>query len=404
MIVGTMPFKKIAYSAILTLVLWPTFVFADYDAIDNRFEGFSSADTSKWALIGLNDGMRLDIVVNGTTSYSGVASLWLAICNTGTSAGRLDLEIHHLATTSEVSASSTLPMSAFPTTGCGLNSAINGATSTEFDLNNYISQTSILPMYISIYARGGLSGTAYFSWRNVDLQGSYVQAYRDNILQAPLSLGYTYSPWLYAQSISEFGSGIIIDYNASTTSSTCTTWDIGCYIMKGIESSLTANNVVLSGVLNDVKDEVLYSFPLGILTDTISIMGTTSTTSLPELYIQVPYEFANGQLSGASAILSLDHVLDPLLNATSSYHNDVFAASTVTFYDRTEVYWLWLLRVALLLYILRRLFGSHIIPTFWEATEFDGGFYRGKQAKLIKYGRKVGYSNRQIYRDIKELP
>jgi len=382
---------KIILGSILSLVFWPSFVFASFDAIDNRFVGSTTADTSKWALIGLNDGMRMDIVVNGTTSYSGVNTLSFAICNTGTSAGRLDLEVRHLGTTTlyDIVASSTLDMGSFPIIGCGANGgAVNGATSTEFTLNANISQTSILPMWITIYARGGLTGSAYFSWRNVDLQGSYVMGYRDNVLQAPVALGYTYSPWMYASSDSEFGSGIIIDYNASTTSSTCSSWDIGCYIVKGIERSLTAQNVALSGVLDDVKDEVLYSFPLGILTDTITIMATTSTTSLPELYIQVPYGMIGGGTVNAGIALSVDHVLDPLLNATSTYHNDVFAASSVTFYERTEVYWLWILRIGLLLYILRRLFGAHIIPLMFEERWREG--MRDSQGKLYKVNDQQG--------------
>jgi len=367
-----MPLKKIAYSAILSLVLWPTFVFADYDVFRNTFPPTVFTGNT-YTVLGIGNGDRLDIQVLATSSTAIFRSIELAICrSTGTSAGRVDLEVRYGATTSAIVASSTIDISTISTTDCGVT--YTNATTSIFTLNETLSwyaqeglDWDILNVWITLYPRASASNL-YLSYRDVADSGiDNFYAYYNNTLLYPSGLSKTYGIFI----IGSASGTAPISYNASSSAVVCSTFDFGCYIVKGIEQSLTAQSVALSGVLTDVKDEVLYSFPLGILTDTISIMGTTSTTSLPELYIQVPYEFANGQLSGASAILSLDHVLDPLLNATSSYHNDVFAASSVTFYERTEVYWLWLLRIALLLYILRRLFGSHIIPTFWEATNHN---------------------------------
>jgi len=265
----------------------PFVVSADYVAVENSFDGSETSDTSKWALIGLNEGMKLDVLIYGTSSYSLVDSLEFAICNNGTSAGRLDLEVRHMSTSSAIVASSSLSMSAFPTISCGVGGVIHGATSTAFALNAYISQTEILPMYVTIYARGGLSASAYFSWRNVTLQGSYVTAYRDNVLQAPLSLGYTYSPWarFISQGISG-GEGIRVDYTASTSAIVCTNleglWNIvGCAFSSALAFVFYPDENSLSA-FNTQYNRLASTSPFGYafdIVDTITLHSSDTATS-----------------------------------------------------------------------------------------------------------------------------
>jgi len=300
-------FAPLAILIAMGSIVFPAVASASYNAIDNRFVGSSTVDTAQWALIGLNDGMRLDVLVNGTTTYSLVNNLAFAICNTGNSTGRLDLEVRHLGTTTlyEIAASSTLSMGSFPTIGCGANGgAVNGATSTTFELNQNISQTSILPMWVSIYARGGLTGTAYFSWRNVDLQGLYVTGYRDNVLQAPVALGYTYSPWMYAISSGVVGGGgIQVEYSASTTAVICTTFDVGCYISTALAWAFYPTYSI-SDRVEELSSTTAGVIPFGFVYDFVDLFtgyaGHATTTATVSVELSGIMNFMGASFSSST--------------------------------------------------------------------------------------------------------
>lgn len=111
--------------------------------------------------------------------------------------------------------------------------------------------------------------------------------------------------------------------------------------------------------LTDLKNGIGSRFPLGYLTDFASILATTSTSTLTVLHATVPSALGLGT---PEITLSLNHVLDPVLNATTSVFNTAEASSTETFYEITVYYWKILVYLGTLFYILGRIVGGGIVP------------------------------------------
>ena len=98
--------------------------------------------------------------------------------------------------------------------------------------------------------------------------------------------------------------------------------------------------------------------PLGYVTEFVQIISTTSTSTLTVLDITMPNGLPYGQ--NQNLTLSLSHVLDPYLNATTGIYMTSQASSTKTLYEITLPYWKILVSVMVLLYLLRRVIGNHL--------------------------------------------
>lgn len=116
---------------------------------------------------------------------------------------------------------------------------------------------------------------------------------------------------------------------------------------------------VLDDQLTVLQDHALHIFPFGYITDFVSIVRSTSTVPLVILSATVPNGIPG---SGADISLDLTNSLDFVLNATTSSFSNVSASSTETLGVITKRYWDYLVYLGVLLYILRRVLGSHIIP------------------------------------------
>jgi len=120
------------------------------------------------------------------------------------------------------------------------------------------------------------------------------------------------------------------------------------------------DEILISESLTNVRVNVLQSFPIGYITDFITIMATTSTSTLTVIDATLPSILPGG---GARVQLNLSHVLDWALYATSSRYNNVSASSTKTLFEITNDYWKIVVYIGALLYILSRLLGTRLIPT-----------------------------------------
>jgi len=111
--------------------------------------------------------------------------------------------------------------------------------------------------------------------------------------------------------------------------------------------------------MDSLYDNVLTHFPLGYVTDFLVVLSTTTVGSMPVLDITIP----NGMVgAGATLDVNLANSLDFILYATSTWN--LTGSSTETFYDVTSYYWNIFVYLALTLYIISRLLGSHVIPTY----------------------------------------
>jgi len=107
--------------------------------------------------------------------------------------------------------------------------------------------------------------------------------------------------------------------------------------------------------LSNFRDNVSTHFPLGYITDLISIMSTTSSSSLPVISATIPTGIVGG---GSTINLDPTHVLDFVLNSTGG----TFTADSDTFYEKTSYYWNLILYILAGFYIFRRILGRSVIP------------------------------------------
>jgi len=97
---------------------------------------------------------------------------------------------------------------------------------------------------------------------------------------------------------------------------------------------------------------------LGYLTDAISILATSTVGSLTAIDAYVPSVLPGG---GSHIRLDITGAFDSTLNATTSIYKNSSASSTQTFYQITSYYWNLLIYIALAIFLLSRILGSHII-------------------------------------------
>lgn len=95
------------------------------------------------------------------------------------------------------------------------------------------------------------------------------------------------------------------------------------------------------------------------------ILTATTTGSLPVLYAVVPPGLPG---AGASITLDASHVLDFVLNATSSSFSSGNATSTGTIFEITNYYWSMFLYVLAGLYVMGRIFGRVFRPNVSHVT------------------------------------
>lgn len=112
-------------------------------------------------------------------------------------------------------------------------------------------------------------------------------------------------------------------------------------------------------ISDQLYENVRIRFPLGYINDFISIISTTTEGTLTPIDAVIPSVLPG---SGTHMTLSLAHVLDPMLNATTSQFANVSASSTETFGTITERYWDYLVYALTLLYLLSRILGTRMIP------------------------------------------
>jgi len=127
-------------------------------------------------------------------------------------------------------------------------------------------------------------------------------------------------------------------------------------------SLIVPPSYVFSNAYTRLKQDALTHFPLGYITNFISILVNTASSSLPVISGTVPQGIPG---AGTSFSLSLNHVLDPIL------YEDIrpYVDSDDTLYDITYPYWATLIYILTGLYLIGRILGFGVIPNDFKTTE-----------------------------------
>jgi hypothetical protein len=121
---------------------------------------------------------------------------------------------------------------------------------------------------------------------------------------------------------------------------------------------LFPNQEQVSNNIATLRDGFLTKFPLGYLTDFVTILTSSTTGSLPAINVTLP----SGMIgAGAHINLDLTNVLAPVLDATTSQFFGTSAPDSGTFFDITNRYWDYFVYMGLALYFISRIVGSHVI-------------------------------------------
>lgn len=110
---------------------------------------------------------------------------------------------------------------------------------------------------------------------------------------------------------------------------------------------------VIDEAIQDTKEEILVKFPIGYVTDFITILTDTSTSTIPSLDMTLPSALGFG--NDLNLTLSLD-VFGILLNANGGNMTD---NNDQTFYEFTSYYWNILIYLLTFFYILKRILGEN---------------------------------------------
>lgn len=174
-------------------------------------------------------------------------------------------------------------------------------------------------------------------------------------------VGTTTSGDLITQSISDSLVGL-----SATGSTTIDTLSVACSPFSGnFDIVLCAYRMVVpdsqtaNALFQETYEMVFTRAPFGYFTDFISIMSTSTVGSLTVIDATLPAGVAG---AGSHITLDLTNVLDDFLNATTGSFINESASSTKTFYEITSYYWNIIINILFVLYAMRRLLGSHIIP------------------------------------------
>jgi len=129
---------------------------------------------------------------------------------------------------------------------------------------------------------------------------------------------------------------------------------------------------VLLSDFNQLKDGFFEKWPMGYITRMVTILGASTTGSIPVVDATVPPGIPG---AGSRIVLDANGVLDQFLYATSGPFISGSATSTETLYDITSYYWNRAIYLLLALYILRRILGSHLIGgeahSEWSGTKSE---------------------------------
>jgi hypothetical protein len=117
----------------------------------------------------------------------------------------------------------------------------------------------------------------------------------------------------------------------------------------------------ISRKLGQQANMLLTAFPLGYITDFVSILSTSTVGSLTAMEGTIP----NG-LPGAGTFfsLSLNNGLDTLLTATSSQFKTATEDDERSFYDITSDYWNIVVSVLFVMYLAMRILGNTFNVTY----------------------------------------
>jgi len=130
--------------------------------------------------------------------------------------------------------------------------------------------------------------------------------------------------------------------------------------------------------------------PFGYAFRVYNILTASTTSTLTVIDATIPAILPGG---GAHIHLDANHVLDSVLNATTSLYTSVEASSTQTFYQITSPYWNAIVKTLTAVYILGRIFGT----TFGFSVESYGGTDLSHEVDLAERADNR-YIGRRIFR------
>lgn len=206
-----------------------------------------------------------------------------------------------------------------------------------------------------------MDSTQFWGFTMLDFLGIHISESHQFVVGTPTFIG----------NISQNSYTALNGIYASTTATSTASLAGSCYPFSGQFSTTNClaflfipDAGLIYDSLNNFKNNASTRMPLGYLTDFINILSTTTSSSLPVISATIPTGVAG---AGSHISLSLDHSIDYILYASTSQFINSSAPDTGTLYDIVSGYWNKIVYLALGIYIITRIVGSHVIPNPFSA-------------------------------------
>jgi hypothetical protein len=138
---------------------------------------------------------------------------------------------------------------------------------------------------------------------------------------------------------------------------------VGCALTNVFKNTVNVlfvpNGEQIQDLMINARENIATRFPIGYIYSFIEIISSNATSTLTVLNAKIPNGIPG---TGSEITLNLNGVLDPYLNATTSGFSNETASSTETLGEFTLRYWEYIIYILALLYVIRRIIGSHVIP------------------------------------------
>jgi len=292
--------KAFAILMAIASLSWSHLAFADYVAFQSIWP--SAPNSLDDAMFGGGNGARIDFHYSATSTVTLFDRVIFAVCRQGgTEAGRLDLELRTYSTSTDVLASSTVSVSNTTVAPCD-GSGNTGATTTTFELNRTGNWSEGTQLWFSIYPRNVTGSFLFTSHTMDDVSPENFDFYVDNV---KVCLGSCGLATTFSASMMGRADGlppppsVNFNYNASSTTIVCETFEIDCYITRAfvqmfypsVSITLLSETPTIASTspfsylyeIGDIWDNIFTGTATGTQTLTLSFsplgMATTTITA-----------------------------------------------------------------------------------------------------------------------------
>jgi len=325
--------KKLLVSsfAVFCFVVSAPMASADYSVWQNKLA------TSSFSYSSLADvGGEITFPYTATSSITLFDRIDIALCRlNGTIGGSVELEIRSSTTTGPIIASSTVVVNngnvwnSGNTNGCDYDISGVPERYTTFVLNNNIQTVSGVTWWVRLREVGtsgdvyvSANSQAYTGWTTLDMYIGGVKYWNGSSYTSVVSKGFALGSVPTNQN-----QGV---YNASTTASVCTSFDVGCYLTTAFAWAFYPTiplSEQLSSIASSTANVIPFGYVFGLKDAIDDAVGNATSTLSVTVELSGLMNFLGGSYSSSTVtVMSGSQIRTAMGTSTWSFVQTLFQA------------------------------------------------------------------------------